>query len=62
MPPDKMMGILPLTLLGEKDFQRTAHPILSFGGIHADDILLAKPCSIRWHPSAHWRKRMAGSS
>jgi aminoglycoside 3-N-acetyltransferase len=42
MPPDKMMGLLPLTLLGEKDFQRTSHPILSFGGIHADDVLLAQ--------------------
>lgn len=42
MPPDKMMGLLPFTLLGAKDARRTSHPILSFGGIRADDILLTQ--------------------
>ena len=40
MPSDKMMGTLPLALLYEKDVLRTSHPILSFAGIQADDILL----------------------
>ncbi|HEY5731160.1 MAG TPA: AAC(3) family N-acetyltransferase [Anaerolineales bacterium] len=39
MPPDKMMGTLPLTLLHEKNVLRTSHPILSFAGIRADEIL-----------------------
>ena len=42
MPPDKMMGALPLALLHEKDVLRTSHPILSFAGIKADEILLAQ--------------------
>ena len=39
MPPDKMMGQLPLALLRESGATRTTHPILSFGGILADEIL-----------------------
>jgi aminoglycoside 3-N-acetyltransferase len=39
MPPDKMMGLLPLALIREKSAMRTSHPILSFGGVQADDIL-----------------------
>ena len=42
MPPDKMMGLLPLALIREKGCMRTSHPILSFGGIQADDILLTQ--------------------
>lgn len=42
MPPDKMMGILPAALLRERLAMRTSHPILSFGGIQADDILLTQ--------------------
>jgi len=42
MPPDKMMGILPIALLREKGAMRTSHPILSFGGINADDFLLTQ--------------------
>ena len=42
MPPDKMMGILPAALLREKGAIRTSHPILSFGGVQADDILLTQ--------------------
>jgi aminoglycoside 3-N-acetyltransferase len=42
MPPDKMMGILPYQLLYEKGVMRTSHPILSFGGVHAEEILLTQ--------------------
>lgn len=42
MPPDKMMGALPNQLLYEKEVLRTSHPILSFAGIQADDILLTQ--------------------
>lgn len=39
MPPDKMMGILPWILLQQEGAIRTAHPILSFGGLGMDDAL-----------------------
>lgn len=39
MPPDKMMGILPWILLQEERAIRTAHPILSFGGLGMDEAL-----------------------
>lgn len=39
MSPDKMMGILPRALLEREDSARTAHPILSFAGIRADNYL-----------------------
>lgn len=42
MPPDKMMGILPRQLLHEKGVLRASHPILSFAGLQADDILLTQ--------------------
>lgn len=42
MPPDKMMGMLPRQLLQEKGVTRTSHPILSFAGLGADDILLTQ--------------------
>lgn len=42
MPPDKMMGTLPSALLHEKGVLRTSHPILSFAGIQADEILLTQ--------------------
>lgn len=42
MPPDKMMGILPYHLLYEKGVTRASHPILSFAGFRADDILLTQ--------------------
>jgi len=45
MPSDKMMGILPTTLLHEKDVIRSIHPILSFAGIHADKYLHAQTIS-----------------
>ena len=42
MLPDKMMGRLPLTLIYEKGVMRTSHPILSFAGIQANEILLTQ--------------------
>jgi aminoglycoside 3-N-acetyltransferase len=42
MPPDKMMGFLSRTLLEQKASIRTAHPILSFGGIGVDNILITQ--------------------
>ena len=39
MPVDPMMGILPETLRNHPFTKRTAHPILSFGGIQSDPIL-----------------------
>jgi aminoglycoside 3-N-acetyltransferase len=42
MPPDKMMGALSLALFQQKGRMRTSHPILSFAGIQADEILLAQ--------------------
>jgi aminoglycoside 3-N-acetyltransferase len=37
-----MMGMMPYQLLYEKGVMRTSHPILSFGGVHADEILLTQ--------------------
>lgn len=42
LPPDKMMGSLPRTLLMLEDSIRTMHPILSFGGIGVDDLLITQ--------------------
>lgn len=39
MPPDKMIGILPWILLQQESSIRTSHPILSFGGLRADEAL-----------------------
>jgi aminoglycoside 3-N-acetyltransferase len=39
MPPDKMIGILPWVLLQQQGSTRTPHPILSFGGLGADEAL-----------------------
>jgi aminoglycoside 3-N-acetyltransferase len=42
MPADSMMGILPETLRNHPLAMRTTHPILSFTGIGADQILGAQ--------------------
>jgi aminoglycoside 3-N-acetyltransferase len=42
LQPDKMMGSLPSALLQMQGSTRTMHPILSFGGIGADPILLTQ--------------------
>ncbi len=39
MPPDKMIGTLPWMLLQQESAIRTAHPILSFGGLGVDNAL-----------------------
>jgi aminoglycoside 3-N-acetyltransferase len=42
LQPDKMMGFLPHTLLLQEGSSRTAHPILSFGGIGVDHLLISQ--------------------
>jgi len=42
MLPDKMMGLLPRTLLQQEASIRTAHPILSFGGFGVDGVLITQ--------------------
>jgi aminoglycoside 3-N-acetyltransferase len=42
LQPDKMMGFLPHTLLLQEGSSRTAHPILSFGGLGVDHLLIAQ--------------------
>jgi aminoglycoside 3-N-acetyltransferase len=42
MPPDPLMGALPLQLLHEEDVFRTSHPILSFAGVDVEEILLTQ--------------------
>ncbi len=42
MLPDKMMGLLPRTLLQQEASIRTAHPILSFGGFGVDEALITQ--------------------
>jgi aminoglycoside 3-N-acetyltransferase len=42
IPADPMMGMLPETLRNHPDAKRTSHPILSFAGLRADDILGAQ--------------------
>ena len=39
MRADPLMGILPETLRNHPVAKRTAHPILSFAGIHSDEYL-----------------------
>jgi len=38
--PDKMMGTFPYVVLQQEEASRTAHPILSFGGINVDYALI----------------------
>lgn len=42
LQPDKMMGSLPRTLLLMDGSIRTMHPILSFGGIDVDNLLITQ--------------------
>ena len=42
MPADRLMGILAETLRTRAGAQRSTHPILSFAGINADQILEAQ--------------------
>ena len=39
MPVDRLMGVIPETLRSLSNATRSVHPILSFVGIHADEIL-----------------------
>jgi aminoglycoside 3-N-acetyltransferase len=42
LQPDKMMGLLPHVMLHQEGSSRTAHPILSFGGIGVDYALITQ--------------------
>jgi aminoglycoside 3-N-acetyltransferase len=39
MPADPMMGVIPDSMRHWPEFQRSMHPILSFGGLRAEKIL-----------------------
>jgi len=39
MPADRMMGAIPESMRHWPEFRRSMHPILSFGGMRADQIL-----------------------
>ncbi len=39
MPADKMMGMVPEALRNHSSTTRTSHPILSFAGVHVNDML-----------------------
>src|SRR5512145_3362237 len=39
MPADRMMGVIPESMRHWPEFQRSMHPILSFGGFRAEKIL-----------------------
>lgn len=39
MPADKLMGVIAETLRQHRDAKRSKHPILSFSGINAEEIL-----------------------
>ena len=42
MPADRLMGILPETLRKDGRAERSSHPIQSFAGIHAGELLQAQ--------------------
>lgn len=42
MPADSLMGVLPEVLRKYPGVQRTAHPILSFAGINANDAMVTQ--------------------
>ena len=42
MPADRLMGILPETLRLYPGASRSSHPILSFAGVHAGEVLQAQ--------------------
>lgn len=42
MPADRLMGVLPETLRRHPAARRSRHPILSFSGVNADEILASQ--------------------
>ena len=56
MPSDPLMGILPETLRRQEDACRSMHPILSFSGVCADDILATQTID---NPLAPIRKMLS---
>jgi aminoglycoside 3-N-acetyltransferase len=52
MPADKLMGVIAETLRQHRGAHRSGHPILSFCGVNADDILEAQTLSTPLAPIA----------
>lgn len=50
MPADPLMGIIPETLRQFEEAQRSNHPIYSFAGVHAQEILDAQNLSDPFGP------------
>jgi aminoglycoside 3-N-acetyltransferase len=57
MPADKMMGIVPETLRRNAKAKRSSHPILSFAGVNADDILATQTIEDPLAPIGELAKR-----
>jgi aminoglycoside 3-N-acetyltransferase len=52
MPADKLMGVIAETLRQHSQARRSGHPILSFCGVNADDIIEAQTLSAPLAPIA----------
>ncbi|MCH7664116.1 MAG: AAC(3) family N-acetyltransferase [Chloroflexi bacterium] len=57
LPADRLIGIIPETLRRSPRAQRTGHPILSFAGINATEILCAQTFGEPFMPIAELIKR-----
>ena len=57
MPVDRLIGAVPETLRRHARAQRTGHPILSFAGVNATDILQAQTFVEPFKPVAELIKR-----
>lgn len=52
MPADKLMGVIAETLRQQHEARRSGHPILSFCGVNADEIIEAQTLSTPLAPIA----------
>ena len=52
MPADKLMGVIAETLRQHRQTRRSGHPILSFCGVNADDIIEAQTLNAPLSPIA----------
>jgi aminoglycoside 3-N-acetyltransferase len=52
MPADKLMGVVAETLRQHREARRSGHPILSFAGVNANDILETQKLSAPLAPIA----------
>ena len=57
LPADRLIGIVPETLRRHPSAQRTGHPILSFAGVNATEILRAQTFGEPFEPIAELIKR-----